>query len=42
MKHQNSLVSSRGFDRQTGGFPFGVAVLEPADAIRFSRFAPSV
>ena len=31
--HQIRFVSSEGFDRQAGGFPFGVAVLEPADAI---------
>jgi hypothetical protein len=27
------LVSSDGFDRQTGGLPFGITVLETADAI---------
>ena len=27
------LVSSDGFDRQAGGLPFGIAVLETADAI---------
>src|SRR3989442_1712771 len=33
MMHQDALVSGDGFDRQAGGLPFGVAILEPADAI---------